>query len=183
MPVTKWQAAASAVAVFAAAELIAPELSIEMPSSTVCAATSRMPARISSSLRRCWPASSKLAGSSHSWYGAFQRGPFGVDNGISRVVSRLLLGYHVLTKNALGFEAEPLGCALRRLVAVVAFPFAAAVAEVLEGVPHEQIVRLGRGRFASRWPVPGRYGESRCGGGRFYAHEGLPNAACPTPYR
>src|SRR6476659_4152287 len=106
--------------------------------------------------------------------GAFQRGPFGVDNRIPGCVAILSLDYHVLAKHALGFEAKPLGCALRRLVAVVTFPFPAAVAEVLEGVPHEQIVRLGAGRVSSNGRSPVNMATLDPTMGWFYAHEGLP---------
>src|SRR5262245_43433463 len=71
--------------------------------------------------------------------GLFESGPFLVDDREPSRVAALALRDHMLAEYPLGLEAEPLGGALRGLVAVVALPFPAAIAEIVKCVAHEQV--------------------------------------------
>src|ERR687888_136681 len=60
----------------------------------------------------------------------------------------------MLAENAFEGEAEALRRALRRLVAIVALPFPAPVAEPVEGILHEQEMRFGRCGFPRHQRTP-----------------------------
>src|SRR5690242_8852397 len=66
--------------------------------------------------------------------GFAQGRPFLVDDRIPRRIAVFTLHHKMLAEDAFELETEALGGALRRLVAVVAFPFVAAVAEIVEKI-------------------------------------------------
>ena len=134
----------------------------------------RATALISSSRRFCLPSAVEIGGIEPFLIGPFQRRPFLVDDRIPRRVAVFALHHHVLAENALEREAEPHGGALRRLVAVVAFPLVAAVAELVEGVLHEQELRLGRRRLARHQRPPIDIADLDDAIGRVDAHQRLP---------
>src|SRR4029079_5092273 len=103
-----------------------------------------------------------------------QRWPFLVDDRIPRRIAVFTLDHKMLAENALELEAETLGSALRRLVAVVAFPFVAAIAEVVEDVFHEQELRFGRRGLARNQRAPIDVADLDHAIGRVDAHQRLP---------
>src|ERR1700678_629913 len=76
--------------------------------------------------------------------GRLARRPFAVEHREPRLVAVAALDDHVLAKDSLESEAEALRGATRRRVEGVALPLVAAIAERLEDVTREQILRLGR---------------------------------------
>src|SRR4029077_17920926 len=70
--------------------------------------------------------------------------PFAVDDGEPRRVAVLALDDHVLAKQTLEREAEADCGRFRRLVAVVALPLEAAIAELVEHVARSEEECLGR---------------------------------------
>src|SRR6202008_1570695 len=76
--------------------------------------------------------------------GGFARRPFGIDDRIPGGVAILALHHLVLTEQALVLEAEAQRGALGRLIAIVAFPLVAPVAE-RKSVLADQVHRLGGG--------------------------------------
>ena len=76
------------------------------------------------------------------------RGPLAVEHRKPGGVAAAALDDHVLAEDALEGEAEPLRRAPRGRVQRVAFPLVAPVAERIEDVGGEEILRLGRARRA-----------------------------------
>src|SRR5262245_7164562 len=80
--------------------------------------------------------------------GSLARRPFAVEDGVIRRVAAAALGDHVLPERAFVNEAVAQGGPARRCVEHIALPFVAPVAERLEGVAREQVLRLGTERRA-----------------------------------
>ena len=76
------------------------------------------------------------------------RRPFAVEHGEIGGVAVAALGDHVLAQDAFEREAEAQRRAARRRVERVAFPFVAPIAERLEHIARQQILRLGGERRA-----------------------------------
>src|SRR4051794_29806979 len=71
------------------------------------------------------------------------RGPPAVDDREPRVVAVASTPDVRLPERPLVGEAEPLRSTARRSVQAVALPFVAAIAQVVEGVPHHEVHRFG----------------------------------------
>src|SRR5690606_18659300 len=69
--------------------------------------------------------------------------PFAVDDREPGGVAVAALVDDSLAENAFELEAEPRRGRARRRVEAVALPFVAPVAQVVEGAPHQQVLRLG----------------------------------------
>src|SRR5580693_3088585 len=76
--------------------------------------------------------------------GRLARRPLAVEHRKPSRVAIAALDDHVLPENSFESEAEALRGATRRRVEGVALPLVAAIAERLEDVTREQILRLGR---------------------------------------
>ena len=94
--------------------------------------------------------SGEIGGIEPGFVSLAQGGPFLVEDRIPGGVAVLALDDHVLAENAFELKAEPRRRALGRFVAVVAFPFIAAIAQIVEDMAREQKLRLGR-------PAPARH--------------------------
>ena len=89
------------------------------------------------------------------------RGPLAVEHGEIGGVAVAALGDHVLAQDAFEHEAVAQRRAARRRVERVAFPFVAAVAERLEHVARQQILRLGARAACAAGPANRRCGRPR----------------------
>src|SRR5690606_41823142 len=83
--------------------------------------------------------------------GLFERRPFAVDDGEPGRIPVPSLHHEMLAENALEGEAETQRGTLRGFVVVVAFPFIATVAQVIEDMTHEKELRLRRRRLSRHW--------------------------------
>src|SRR5215469_7197452 len=80
--------------------------------------------------------------------GSLARRPFAIEHRVIGGVAAALLADHVETQNALEHESIAHGGPTRGCVERIALPFVAPIAERLEDVAREQILRLGSKRRA-----------------------------------
>ena len=92
----------------------------------------------------CRPAVSKLPGSSQRSNASRRRGHSESEHREPGGVTITSLDDHVLPKDALEAEAVAQRSALRGRVEIIALPFVAAIAEFVEDMGGEQILRFGR---------------------------------------
>src|ERR1700733_1017460 len=78
----------------------------------------------------------------------FARGPFAGQHREPGGVAIAALDDHVIAENPLERKTEPDGGAARGGIEGIAFPFVAAIAERIEGVTGQEILRLGGERRA-----------------------------------
>src|SRR5690349_7270053 len=80
--------------------------------------------------------------------GSLARRPFAIEHRVVRGIAAALLADHVEAQNALEHESIAQGGPTRSCIERIALPFVAPIAERLEGVAREQILRLGSKRRA-----------------------------------
>src|SRR5690606_37233622 len=85
----------------------------------------------------------EICGREPAFEGSLARGPFGIEDREPRGVAVPALNHHVLAERPLETEAIALRGAPGCVVARIAFPFIAPVAERFKSVACEQILRLG----------------------------------------
>ena len=100
------------------------------------------------------PGGVEIVGREPALVSGLARRPLAVEHGEPGGVAVAALDDHVLAEDALEREAEALGRALRGRVEVVALPLVAAIAEIVEDIAREEILRFGRaGRALQRGRV------------------------------
>src|SRR5690606_23417626 len=106
--------------------------------------------------------------------GFLQGRPFAVENGKPCRIAVSALGHHMLAEYTLELKPETLGGTLGRPIFIVALPFVAAVAKLIENILHEQELRFRGGGFPRnlRPPIDAADLDDAMDG--IYAHQRLP---------